>query len=74
MECPDKDVEEIYYYRWWTYRKHIKQMPDYMAITEFLTYKNPVSSAVGHHICEGRWIHDKRYLDEDLLYWLRGRR
>ncbi|MGA2061115.1 MAG: transglutaminase domain-containing protein [Thermoguttaceae bacterium] len=72
LECPDKDLEEIYYYRWWTYRKHIKQMPDYMAITEFLTYKNPVSSAVGHHICEGRWIHDKRYLDEDLLYWLRG--
>jgi hypothetical protein len=72
LECPDKDLEEIYYYRWWTYRKHMKQMPDYMALTEFLTYKNPVSSAVGHHICEGRWIHDKRYLDEDLLYWLRG--
>jgi hypothetical protein len=72
LECPDKDLEEIYYYRWWTYRKHIKQTPDYMAITEFLTYKNPVSSAVGHHICEGRWFHDKRYLDQDLLYWLRG--
>ena len=72
FECPDKDIEEIYYYRWWTYRKHIKQMPDYIAVTEFLTYKNPVSSAVGHHICEGRWIHDNRCLDDDLLYWLRG--
>jgi hypothetical protein len=72
FECPDKDLEEIYWYRWWTYRKHIRQMPDYVAITEFLTYKNPVSSAVGHHIMEGRWIHDNKYLDQDLLYWLRG--
>jgi hypothetical protein len=72
FECPDKQIEEMYYYRWWTYRKHIKQMPDCLALTEFLTYKTPVSSAVGHHVCEGRWIHDNRYLDEDLLYWLRG--
>ena len=25
FECPDKDIEEIYYFRWWTYRKHIKE-------------------------------------------------
>lgn len=24
FECPDKNVERIYYFRWWTYRKHIK--------------------------------------------------
>jgi hypothetical protein len=72
FECPDKDFEEIYWYRWWTYRKHIRQFPDSIAITEFLTYKNPVSSAVGHHLLEGRWLHDNRYLDQDTLYWLRG--
>src|SRR5689334_1816891 len=22
--CPDRDVEQIYYFRWWTFRKHIK--------------------------------------------------
>src|SRR4051812_29082009 len=48
FECPDKEIEEVYWYRWWTYRKHVRQFPDYVAITEFLTYKNPVSSAVGH--------------------------
>jgi hypothetical protein len=72
FDCPDPDVQEIYWYRWWTFRKHIKQLPDGIAITEFLTYKTPVSSAVGHHVMEGRWIHDKQYLDQDLLYWLRG--
>jgi hypothetical protein len=72
FECPDKDMEEMYWYRWWTYRKHVRQMADYLAISEFLTYKNPVSSAVGHHVMEGRWLRDPRYVDQDLLYWLRG--
>ena len=24
FECPDKDIEEIYYYRWWSYRKNLQ--------------------------------------------------
>jgi len=36
FECPDKDIEEIYYFRWWTYRKHIKETPEGFIITEFL--------------------------------------
>jgi hypothetical protein len=71
--CPDRDFEEIYWYRWWTYRKHLRQFPDFIAVTEFLTYKEPVSSAVGHHLLEGRWLHNPVYLDQDLFYWLRGK-
>ncbi len=26
FECPDKNFERIYYFRWWTFRKHIKQI------------------------------------------------
>ena len=36
FECPDKELEEIYYFRWWTFRKHIKETPDGFVITEFL--------------------------------------
>ena len=36
FECPDKEIEEIYYYRWWIYRKHIKNTPSGYVITEFL--------------------------------------
>ena len=36
LDCPDGDIEEIYYFRWWTFRKHIKQTPDGFVITEFL--------------------------------------
>jgi len=31
--CPDGDVEQIYFFRWWTYRKHIKQTPEGLIVT-----------------------------------------
>jgi hypothetical protein len=34
--CPLKDIEEIDGFRWWTFRKHIKQTADGFVITEFL--------------------------------------
>ncbi len=36
FECPDKQLEETYYFRWWVYRKHLKKTPDGFVITEFL--------------------------------------
>jgi hypothetical protein len=79
FECPDKSFEEIYYYRWWTYRKHIKETEDGRVLTEFLTpvshagKHNTISCALGHHLYEGRWLKDQGLLDEYVLFWLRGR-
>jgi len=79
FECPDKDFEQIYYYRWWTYRKHIKQTPDGFVLTEFITpvghagVHNTISCALGHHINEGRWLKNQQYLNEYILFWFRGR-
>jgi hypothetical protein len=76
--CPDRDIEQIYYFRWWTYRKHIKQTPAGFIITEFLKpvkhagEYNALSCAFGHHVAEGRWIRDSRFLDQDIRFWLRG--
>ena len=36
FDCPDKEIEEIYHFRWWTFRKHVKETPDGFVITEFL--------------------------------------
>ena len=36
FHCPSKRLEEIYYFRWWTFRKHIKETSDGFVITEFL--------------------------------------
>ena len=59
FECPDKELEEIYYFRWWTYRKHIKKTPVGFVITEFLPdvswsgKYNTISCPPGHHFYEG---------------------
>src|SRR5690348_17108784 len=72
FECPDREVEEMYYYRWWSFRKHLEQTPQGFVFTEFLTRPAPVSSALGHQLMEGRWLHDQNYLDDYVHYWLRG--
>ncbi len=78
FECPQKNFEEIFYYRWWTLRKHIKKTEKGFVFTEFLVQRsyadkyNLISSALGHHIYEARWLHDKRYLDDDIHTWYRG--
>ncbi len=77
FECPDKDFERTYYFRWWTYRKHIKQTPDGFVITEFLPKvewsgkHNTISCPAGHHFYEGRWIHDDQFLDDYAVFWFR---
>jgi hypothetical protein len=78
FECPDPDVEEIYYFRWWSFRKHIKQTPQRFVITEFLPPVNhagefnTISCAAGFHLAEGRWLRDDRYLNDYIQFWLRG--
>lgn len=75
FECPDSDLEKIYYFRWWTYRKHIKQTPDGFVITEFLPQvfwskkHNTINCPVGHHLYEGRWLRDARYLDDYTRFY-----
>lgn len=78
FECPDKDIEEVYYYRWWTYRKHIKQTPDGYVITEFMPNVswarkyNSISCPAMHHFREGRWLHNPVIIKDYGLFWLRG--
>lgn len=77
FECPDKEIEEIYHFRWWTFRKHIKETPDGFVITEFLPKvswsgkHNTISCPAGHHFREGRWIREGKYLDDYSVFWFR---
>lgn len=78
FECPDKGFEQIYYFRWWTFRKHIKKTPDGLVFTEFLDKVshsgkyNTISCALGHHIYEGTWLCDKQYIDDYARFWYTG--
>ncbi len=76
IELPNKDLEETYYFRWWTFRKHIKSTQDGFVITEFLPEvswsmkHNTINCPAGHHIYEGRWLKDPKYISEYIDFWL----
>ena len=36
LECPDPAIERTCYFRWWTFRKHLKKTKHGWVITEFL--------------------------------------
>jgi hypothetical protein len=78
FECPQQNFEEMYYYRWWTLRKHLKVTPSGYAMTEFLVNRsyadkyNLISSALGHHIYESRWLRDSTYMNQAIRTWYRG--
>ena len=79
FQCPDKEVERVYYFRWWTFRKHLRKTADHgYVITEFLATvpqggpENVISCAGGHHFREGRWLRDAQYLNDYARFWLTG--
>lgn len=79
LDCPDKVLEEIYYFRWWVFRKHLKETPEGTLITEFLPQVNwagaynTINCACGFHIREGRWLRGSRDTVENYIrFWLKG--
>ncbi len=78
LDCPDAEIERTYYFRWWTYRKHLRQTNAGWVVTEFLPdvpwagKYNTICCAAGHHIMEGRWIHDPTYLNDYSQFWFHG--
>lgn len=78
FECPDQDFEEIYYFRWWAWRKHITKTPAGYALSEFIIHRSHadeydmISCATGHHILEGRWLRDPSWIEDYVNVWFRG--
>ena len=75
---PEPMLEQTYYFRWWTFRKHIKHTPDGAVITEFhpdvpwAGKHNTIVASGCHHIGEGRWLRDTPLLDEYITFCYRG--
>lgn len=78
FNCPDQELEKTYYFRWWTFRKHIKKTPAGFVITEFLPdvpwagKYNTICCPAGHHFYEGRWLHDQKYMENYANFWFKG--
>ncbi|MCQ8239428.1 MGH1-like glycoside hydrolase domain-containing protein [Rhizosaccharibacter radicis] len=80
LEVPDAQIQQVYYYRWETYKEHLAytgSIYGYLS-TEFLQpvfYGAPyggVVAAAGHQTIEGRWLRDQRYVKDNINYWLNG--
>jgi hypothetical protein len=78
FECPSKQLEEIYYFRWWTFRKHISLTPEGYVIVEFVTHVpwslkyNTINAAAMHQTSDGRWLRNKTFMYEYMRFWLKG--
>lgn len=78
FDCPDELLTETYYFRYWTFRKHIRKTAEGFVITEFLPDVpwsgpyNTISCPVGHQFAEGRWIKDRRILSDYARFYLTG--
>lgn len=80
LEVPDRQIQDVYYYRWAAYKEHLVYTgPEYGWLSnEFLSpaaYGAPyggISAAAGHQITEGRWLRDQRYVKSTIGYWLNG--
>ena len=76
FECPDTILQQMYYYRWWSFRKHLVKTPDGFIFTEFITpvkfagIYNTISSALGHQVYEGRWLRNPQYINDYISFWL----
>jgi hypothetical protein len=75
LDVPDKQLEEIYYFRWYSFKKHIKRTRDGFVIDEFLDPMpwagkfNTIDAAAGHHMREARWLRDPRYVEDYANFW-----
>lgn len=79
LDCPDPTLEKTYYFRWWTYRKHLKETPAGHIITEFLPAVkwagpyNSINCPACFHIREGRWLKDPEgFIAQYIDFWLDG--
>ncbi len=80
LDVPDSQIQQVYYYRWQTYKEHLVYTGSIYGwlSTEFLApvfYGAPyggVSAAAGHQTIEGRWLRNQQYVKDNINYWLNG--
>ena len=79
FECSDAAIERTYYFRWWTFRKHLKVSADgsRRAISEFMPYVgwcgelDTIACPMGHHLRDARWFDGGAWARDYLAFMLR---
>lgn len=79
FECSDSMLQDVWYYRWKMYKAHLRRTgDDDWVVTEFINHvawdRAPwctINAASMHHIHEGRWLRDDRYMNAYINYLIR---
>ena len=79
VECPDRDIQTTYYYRWEVVTKHLTygSPRSGYSFTEFIDRPfwsgryGAISCPAGHQLYEVRWLRDSRYATDYCRYWFR---
>lgn len=75
LDVPDTEMQRIYYFRWYSFQKHIRQTPNGYIIDEFLPDVswagkfNAIDCAAEDHLREARWLRDPVYAENDARFW-----
>lgn len=72
FESSDKEITDVYYYRWNIFRAHQRDLgPNGFISTEFLDDVSwqtkpwaSLNDATGFHLLEGRWCRDRRFKED----------
>lgn len=76
FDSSSKQFEEMYYFRWYAFRKHVVRTPTGYVITEFLPhvpwggYYNTIADSAPHHLYEARWLRNTAIAKEDARFWM----
>jgi hypothetical protein len=76
FDSSDKSFEEMYYFRWYAWKKHLVKTPRGYIITEWLPKPEFTDGSYGalpdaapFHIAEARWLRDPVIAEDDARYW-----
>ena len=74
FDSSDKHFEEMYYFRWYAWKKHLVKTPQGYLITEWLPKPamadyGALPDAAPFHIAEARWLREPAIAEGDARYW-----
>jgi hypothetical protein len=78
FDSSDKQAEEMYYFRWYAWKKHLVHTHSGYVITEWLPkpeFKDgsfgALPDATPFHLGEARWLHSRAIAEDDARFWFR---
>lgn len=77
FDSSDKQFEEMYYFRWYAWQKHLVETKRGYVITEWLPkpeakdgFFGALPDAAPFHIGEARWLREKKIAEDDARFWM----